>query len=170
MLDGDSSSVEYPDLHRMVFNLPAIDNHAHPILKDAHRDAFAFEGLVSEAQGAALTGDSVRTIASMRATKELSKLYGLDVHTTWEELKEHRNGLPYSDLTGICFERAKLQALLLDDGLSGVEDSVESYRTHDPFTTSPTKRIARIEVVAEVSIQGSPSRDESLISLEIPRR
>jgi hypothetical protein len=169
MPDGDSSSVEYPDLHRMVFNLPAIDNHAHPILKEAHRDAVALEGLVSEAQGIALTEDSIHTVGNMRATKELSKLFGLGVDTTWQELKEHRNGLPYSDLTGICFEEAKLQALLLDDGLSGVDELAENYRTHDSLTTSPTKRIARIEVVAEVSIRDSLSRDESLISLETPR-
>lgn len=153
MANSELSPAEYPALHRTVFNLPAIDNHAHPILKEAQRDAFAFEGLVSEAQGTALA-DSVHTVASMRVTKELAKLYGLDVNTTWEDLKEHRKSIPYSELTKLCFEHAKLQTLLLDDGLTGVEEMAEKYRAHDPLTTSPTKRITRVEVVAEVRIRG----------------
>ncbi|KAF6750819.1 amidohydrolase-domain-containing protein [Ephemerocybe angulata] len=143
------SSTSYPNLQRTVFGLPAIDNHAHPILKEAHRDAFPFEGLVSEAQGTALTDDSIHTVANLRATKELSKLYGLDENTTWEQVKEHRKTIPYPQLIETCFQPSKLQCLLLDDGLSGVDELAEPYTAHDPFSTSPTKRIVRIEVVAE---------------------
>ncbi|TFY78238.1 hypothetical protein EWM64_g5773 [Hericium alpestre] len=41
-------------LRRVCFFHPAIDNHAHPLLTAANRAAVPFEGLVSEAEGAAL--------------------------------------------------------------------------------------------------------------------
>lgn len=42
--------------------------------------------------------------------------------------------------------------MLLDDGLGGVEEFAEGYAQHDRFTTSPTKRIVRVEIVAEVRL------------------
>ncbi|KAF8216413.1 amidohydrolase-domain-containing protein [Mycena galopus ATCC 62051] len=39
--------------------------------------------------------------------------------------------------------------MLLDDGLGGVEEFAEGYAWHDKFATSPTKRIVRVEIVAE---------------------
>ncbi|KAJ2915350.1 hypothetical protein MD484_g5062, partial [Candolleomyces efflorescens] len=140
----------YPILHRTTFQFPAIDNHAHPILKEEHRDAFTFEGLVSEAQGSALTNDSAHTLSSLRARKDLAILYGLDpLATTWEQLKEHRKTIPYSQLIEACFQPTHIQCLLLDDGLGGVEEVGQGYQAHDVLTRSPTKRIVRIEVVAE---------------------
>lgn len=142
---------EYPLLSKTALQFPAIDNHAHPLLREEHRDAFAFEGLVSEAQGSALTNDSKHTLASLRAKKDLAKLYGLDPKTTsWEQLKEHRKTIPYSQLINTCFQQTNIQCLLLDDGLGGVEEVGQGYQAHDTLTKSPTKRIVRIEVVAEV--------------------
>ena len=141
----------YPILRRTTFQFPAIDNHAHPLLKEEHRDAFTFEGLVSEAQGSALTNDSTHTLSSLRARKEVAKLYGLDpLATTWDQLKEHRKTIPYTQLTEACFQPTKIQCLLLDDGLGGVEEVGQDYQAHDTLTRSPSKRIVRIEVVAEV--------------------
>ncbi|KAG6325707.1 hypothetical protein ID866_13382 [Astraeus odoratus] len=42
-----------------------------------------------------------------------------------------------------------IQCVLLDDGLSGVADLAEGYKWHDQLTVSPTKRIVRIEFVAQ---------------------
>lgn len=151
-----SAASDYPSLHRAVFELHAIDNHAHPILKEEHRDKFPFEGLVSEAQGSALTSDSIHTVASLRATKELIGLYGLDASTTWDDLKKHRQALPYTELTEACFKPAKIKCLLLDDGLEGIADLAEGVQAHDRHTTSPTKRVVRIEVVAEVCTPFGP--------------
>jgi Amidohydrolase len=139
------------NLHKVTFTFPAIDNHCHPLLKESHRDAVHFDGVLSEAQGAALAEDGVHTLAGYRATKQLSRLYGgTSDRYTWEEIKEHRTGRGYEELCKQNFEPANIQCLLIDDGLGGVEEMGERYTAHDRFTSSPSKRIVRVEVIAEV--------------------
>lgn len=139
------------DLRKVTFAYPAIDNHCHPLLQESHRDDVPFDGVLSEARGAALTEDAVHSLAGYRATKQLSQLYGgsPDRHT-WEQIREHRTGREYDELCRRSFEPANIQCLLIDDGLGGVEEMCESYTWHDQFTSSPSKRIVRVEVIAEV--------------------
>jgi len=149
------------NLHKVTFTFPAIDNHCHPLLKESHRDAVHFDGVLSEAQGAALAEDGVHTLAGYRATKQLSRLYGgTSDRYTWEEIKEHRTGRGYEELCKQNFEPANIQCLLIDDGLGGVEEMGERYTGHDRFTSSPSKRIVRVEVIAERVLL------ESLLSLK----
>jgi hypothetical protein len=129
-------------------NYPAIDNHAHPLLTAENRNRLAFEGLTSEAEGPALE-DAVYTLPHSTARRDLSRLYDLPLHVSWEDIKKHRAELSYDDLCRLCFEKAKIQCILIDDGLSGVKEMAEEYRWHDRYTSSPTRRIVRVEVVAE---------------------
>lgn len=145
-------------LHHVVLTCaryPAIDNHAHPLLSASKRSALPFEGLVSEASGRALD-DTVHTLACYRATCELAQLYGIQGdhsrEVSWDEIKRVREGMDYQKLCKLCFEPAKIYCLLLDDGLGGVEEMAEGYQWHDQFTLSPTKRIVRVEVVAQVCV------------------
>ncbi|KAJ7252723.1 amidohydrolase 2 [Mycena haematopus] len=140
----------YPELQKACQFYPAIDNHAHPILAEQHRDRFEFEGLISEAQGSALTIDSVHTLACKRAVPQLSAILRIQ-NPTWDAIKAVRSQLRYSDLCSIFMHPAVtgIQCLLLDDGLGGVEEFAEGYAWHDRFATSPTKRIVRVEIVAE---------------------
>jgi len=145
-------------LRKVTFTYPAIDNHCHPLLRESHRDDVHFDGVLSEAQGAALTEDAVHTLAGYRATKQLSQLYGgSSDRYTWEEIREHRAGREYDELCRRSFGPANIQCLLIDDGLGGVEEMCECYTWHDQFTSSPSKRIVRVEVIAEVSF--SPQMD-----------
>jgi hypothetical protein len=105
-------------LRHLVLTYPAIDNHAHPLLVDD--STLDFTGAISEARGDALPA-AYTSLAAMRAAHQLGPLYG--------------------------FQAARLQCLLLDDGLPGKCESIPS---HDQYTISPSKRIVRIEVVAEV--------------------
>jgi hypothetical protein len=140
------------DLRKVTFTYPAIDNHCHPLLQESYRDAVQFDGVLSEAQGAALTEDAVHTLAGYRATKQLSRLYGGSPYLyAWEEIKEHRAGREYDELCTQNFEPANIQCLLIDDGLGGAKEMCERYGWHDQFTFSPSKRIVRVEVIAEVS-------------------
>lgn len=127
---------------------PAIDNHAHPLLTAENRDRLALEGLTSEAEGPALE-DAVYTLPHSTARRDLARLYGLPLHASWKDIKKHRSARSYDDLCQICFEKAKIQCILIDDGLSGVKEMAEEYQWHDRFTSSPTRRIVRVEVVAE---------------------
>lgn len=141
---------DYPALHDACHKYPAIDNHAHPLLKLAHRDEMTFENVISDANGEALQ-DSVNSLACFQATYQLAKLFGLKgSDVTWEKVKATGREMEYGQLCRLCFDLAKIQCILIDDGLGGSRDIAEGYKWHDKLTTSPTKRIVRLEVAAEV--------------------
>lgn len=142
---------DFPQLYKTAFTYPAIDNHAHPLLRTEHRNHkdIPFEGVISEAGSAALQ-DSIHTLACHRAAAQLGDLYKLK-DTSWSDVRNHRLGVDYTDLCKQCMEPTGIQCILLDDGL-GVPELAADYTWHDQFTHSPTRRVVRIEVVAEVSI------------------
>ncbi|KAH9003884.1 amidohydrolase-domain-containing protein [Lactarius hatsudake] len=143
------ASSHAPELYFHILNdYPAIDNHAHPLLTAENRNRLAFEGLTSEAEGPALE-DAVYSLPHSTAQRDLARLYGLPRHTSWDDIKKHRAARPYDDLCRLCFEKANIQCILIDDGLSGSKDMAEEYRWHDRYTSSPTRRIVRVEVIAE---------------------
>jgi hypothetical protein len=145
-----------PELAKAAFSYPAIDNHAHPFLTEKNRDAFPFEGLNSEATGEALTVDSHYTLSCYRAAAQLSKLLGLKGNeANWESVKKKRANIDYAELCAMCMKPTGIQCILIDDGLGGVADLAQGYKWHDQFTTSPTKRVVRIEVEAQVLIMFS---------------
>lgn len=145
------------ELYKTVFTYPAIDNHAHAFLKVESRDAIPFEGLISEATGLALTEDAIHTVACYRATAQLGKLFGLGSTADWEDVKCSRRVMDYDQLCRMCMGPTKIQCILIDDGL-GVADMVYDYKWHDRYTTSPTKRIVRVEILAEVCFRSSVGR------------
>lgn len=139
------------ELYKVVSTYPAIDNHTHALLKEEHRDAVPFEGLISEATGPALTEDAIHTLACYRAAAQLGKVLGLGETAEWEDVKRARSAMDYDHLCRIFMEPTKIQCILIDDGL-GARDIVYDYKWHDRFTTSPTKRIVRVEIIAEVCV------------------
>jgi len=142
-------------LARVTFGYPAIDNHAHPLLTAANRNAIPFEGLISEANpGQGLTEDDPSTLACFRATAQLSRLYRLSVEPTWEAVKAARASVDYEQLCIRCMEPSRIQCILMDDGLGGVQELAEGYKWHDRYTYSPTKRIVRVETLAENVLVG----------------
>jgi hypothetical protein len=139
---------ELNGLWNAAMNYPAIDNHAHPLLKAGHRDAIPFEHLISEAEGDA-TKDAVHTLACWRAVRELKSMYKMFWwgEPTWEGIKEERSKMDYEKLCRTFLEPCKIQCVLIDDGL-GNPDLVIPYEKHGKWCRS--KRIARVEVIAEV--------------------
>ncbi|KAJ7623283.1 amidohydrolase 2 [Roridomyces roridus] len=154
--------IAFKELHKTCFTYPAIDNHAHPLLKEAHRDRYAFEGLISEAQGTALTVDAVHTLACLRATPQLAHVLGVE-SATWEDIKATRSQLDYADLCEMFMRPTGIQCLLLDDGLGGVEEFAENLEWHDRFTAAPTKRIVRVEIVAEGILKSLFPQNSSIL-------
>ena len=113
-------STNNAELARVALTYPAIDNHAHPLLAEVYRDAYAFEGLISEASpGPGLSHDATTSLACYRATLQLAKLYGINSEQ-WEEVKQVRQTMDYATLCRICMQPTRIQCLLLDDGLGGV--------------------------------------------------
>jgi hypothetical protein len=151
MMDSSSPQVtspSYPKLHETAFTYPAIDNHAHPLLRAQKRETIPFEGVISEAEGDALEKDAVHTLACYRATHQLADLFGM-TNVSWNEIKSKRSQLDYLDLCKRCMQPTGIQCILLDDGL-GDGDMVEDFAWHNQFTHDPVRRIVRIEPVAEV--------------------
>ncbi|KAF8130325.1 amidohydrolase 2 [Boletus edulis] len=158
----------YPELAHTAFVYPAIDNHAHPLLTDENRNTFPLEGITSEASGDALTSDSRYSLASYRATLQLSKLFGLrNCEPTWNALRNRRDDTDYLDLCNMCFKPSGIQCILLDDGLGGVADLAESIKWHDQLTSSACKRIVRIEFEAEDIFRTMLGGDTANISTSI---
>ena len=91
-------------LRDIVFNYPAIDNHAHPLLKEEHRRSIPFEGAISEAQPNAIE-DAIHSLPGYRATRKLAELYGLDPDADWEEVKSHRDTLEYDQLCDMDMQK-----------------------------------------------------------------
>ncbi|KJA22191.1 hypothetical protein HYPSUDRAFT_41369 [Hypholoma sublateritium FD-334 SS-4] len=158
-----------PVLYQAAFTQPAIDNHAHPLLRASARDVLPFEGVISEAEGEA-QADSIYTIAARRAVNQLSHLFKLDSSGTmpsttsmdenakWERIKQFRMKLDYDALCKLSFNAAGIHTILIDDGLGGVPGGMaskaEGYKWHDKFTApGRSKRIVRVEVEAEETLR-----------------
>ena len=142
-------------LRDVVFGYPAIDNHAHPLLKEEHRQGLPFEGVISEAQSDAVK-DAVHSLPGYRATRQLAELYGLDPGADWEEIKNHRVTLEYDQLCNMNMQKSGIQCLLLDDGLGGVQEMANGLSWHERFINGSVYRIVRIEAVAEVRVPIHP--------------
>ncbi|KAF9701133.1 hypothetical protein EKO04_000720 [Ascochyta lentis] len=135
-------------LRHVALNFPIIDNHAHNLILPTHADSIPFESITSEAQGRALR-DTFKSLAHLRAAKQLRELYELDDKANWDDILEQREEWLRSDperFTQRCFEG--VSALLIDDSLAG-PGKVHPYDWHDRYTDAPCKRIVRIETVAE---------------------
>jgi hypothetical protein len=140
-------------LRYVVKNFPIIDNHAHNILLPHQIETVPFESITSEATGRALR-DTFKSLPHLRASRQLRELYQCSEDADWEEILEQRIEWLRTDPAQLyqkCF--AGIHALLMDDGLAG-PDKVYDYSWHDHCTQAPTKRILRIETVAEKIIEG----------------
>lgn len=147
-------------LKHLIQSHPLIDNHAHNILSRpsaTNYTKYPFEQITSEAHGPALQ-NAPSTLPLLRAANQLAELYGCA--PDWTAVKAARDELVQRDYEGLvrrCLEGT--HAVLLDDLLS--DEDVEGFEWHDRFTVSETKRIVRIESVAEKVLAGLPKDDGS---------
>ncbi|RAK99356.1 extracellular developmental signal biosynthesis protein FluG [Aspergillus ibericus CBS 121593] len=135
-------------LRRLVQIHPLIDNHAHNLLAQPAACNYAkypFEQITSEAQGPALR-NAPSSLPLQRAAAQLATLYNCP-SADWDRVKAARDLYVERDYDGLirrCLEGT--HSLLLDDLLT--DQDIEPFSWHDRFTTAPTRRIVRIEVVA----------------------
>lgn len=134
------------DLRKLILSHPVIDNHAHNLLRSFHSAAYPLETITTEASAAALD-DVPHSLAHHRAVKQLARWVGCD--PDWDTIKAKRATLDELDWAKKCF--AGTQCVLMDDGLD--EDTVESLSWHDQLTPDRTRRIVRIEKVAETLLK-----------------
>ncbi|CUS14679.1 unnamed protein product [Tuber aestivum] len=134
------------ELQDLINSHPIIDNHAHNLLRDAVSSSSPLESIVTEASGLALN-DAARTLAHARAVTQLSGLLGCA--PTWEAIKDKRRTIDYEAWARKCLSGT--QCLLIDDGLDA--EGVHPYDWHDRYTSSPSKRLVRVETLAEQALR-----------------
>ncbi|KAL8305163.1 hypothetical protein RB597_003932 [Gaeumannomyces tritici] len=149
------TSARLQELVRVIRTTPAIDNHAHPLLRLEHVGSIPLASAVTEASGVALR-DTPKTLAHHRAVRQLAAALGCgrdgepELPASWDAVVaaiERRRADPaiYDRWTAICL--AGTETILIDDGLDGLE-RVHGFSSHDAFVRSPCRRIVRIEAVA----------------------
>ncbi|KAH5253395.1 hypothetical protein HBI72_142500 [Parastagonospora nodorum] len=135
-------------LRHVANHFPIIDNHAHNLILPTHAETIPFESITTEAQGRALR-DTFKSLPHLRAAKQLRRLYECGEDADWEDILEQRIEWLRSNpqrLHQQCFEG--VHALLVDDGLADPK-KVYPFDSHDEYLQAPSKRIVRIETVAE---------------------
>lgn len=135
-------------LRHVANHYPLIDNHAHNLILPTHANTIPFESITTEAQGRALR-DTFKSLPHLRAARQLRQLYECGENADWDDILEQRTEWLRSDpqrLHQRCFEG--VHAVLVDDGLAEPK-KVYPYDSHDEYFQAPSKRIVRIETVAE---------------------
>ncbi|CAI4215373.1 unnamed protein product [Parascedosporium putredinis] len=134
-------------LAHVIKTIPVVDNHAHPLLLPTALGSYSFEGVVSEANGDALSFVP-SSLAHIRAVKQLSNLH--KCQPTWEAVVTATEGKRaperYDDWMATCL--AGTETILVDDGI-GNPFELYPYEALSAYTRSRCWRIVRIERVVE---------------------
>jgi hypothetical protein len=104
------------------------------------------ECIVSEAEGTALK-HATSGLAHHQAVKQLSSLFGCD--PSWEAIKRYRKEVGFDKYTEKLFEASGIECILMDDLLAASDKVTIPYTWHDRLTKSKTRRIVRVESLAE---------------------
>lgn len=148
---------------------PIIDQHAHPLLRSEAIGKHPLLSIATEAHGDAL--ESSRTgLPHLRAVRQLSKV--LECEATWEEVEraiKQRRAEDYQKWIARCL--SGIECVLVDDGLDNADDALP-YNYFSKLTPSASKRIVRIEPIAQRLIEQSYNNSVDafeLVSLDFSR-
>ena len=147
------------DLEHCIHTCPIIDNHAHNIYQKESLETEDLMTITTEASGRALD-DIPTSLPHLRAARQLCQLYDLPPEANWKAITERRAALLAKDasaLTKKCLENT--QTILLDDGFDD-PDILEPYQWHSKFTSSPCKRLIRIEEIASNILSSLHAQEE----------
>ena len=143
------------ELIEAIYGTPIIDNHCHPLLKPSAQAKHSRLAITTEAHGNAMK-HTLSSLAHFRAVEQLSSVLGCPA--TWTDVAaaiDHENSKPGDVWAKQCFEG--IDVLLVDDGLDGREDTFD-FEWHDRLTRQKSRRIVRIEKVAEEIIENCLKR------------
>lgn len=135
-----------------------IDHHAHNILLPSEQETRPLLSITTEATGEALQ-HTPSTLAHMRAVQQLARI--LQCEPVWETVEinlQRKRALDDDSWAKLCFDG--IETVLIDDGLD--TNTVHPYTWHDRLTSSPCKRIVRIEKIAEDALLQSIKYRESV--------
>ena len=81
------SGIALDELKRVIRSCPVIDNHGHNILRPHQLKSADFLTITTEANGDALA-DAPKSLAHIRAARQLKSLYGLPPGTVSRKIQE----------------------------------------------------------------------------------
>lgn len=124
--------------------IPAIDQHAHNLLRPETAARFPLAAAFTEAYDPDFLAHHARsTLCYRRSLREIAELLGCPAQE--EAVLARRTELGFDELTKRCFAAARLEAVFLDDGF--LPDQVVPTKDHERFV--PVSRLERLEHVAE---------------------
>ncbi len=137
-----------------LWNISAIDQHAHNVLKPDVASRLPYPAAFTESHDPEVIARHARqTTCFRRSLRDVAALLNCDA--TEEAIVAERNRLGWQTLTARCFSAAKLDEVLLDDGF--LPDDIMRLDWHEQFV--PVRRLLRIERVAEQLLDGTESFD-----------
>jgi len=122
----------------------AIDQHAHNILTPEAAAGFPFAAAFSESGAPLIVDRQVKqTLCFRRSLRDIAEL--LQCEPTEMAICSRRAEWGLERLTRACFDAARLDAVLLDDGF--LPDHIQPLDWHAQFV--PVRRLLRLETLAE---------------------
>jgi predicted TIM-barrel fold metal-dependent hydrolase len=137
-------------------DLPAIDQHAHNVLRPEALARHPFVAAFTEGHDPAIFPHTRQSLFFRRSLRDLAELLGCDV--TEEAITARRAELGLEDLTDLCFRRAGLQMVLLDDGFLPAE--IQPLEWHRRYVA--VQRLLRLEHLAEELLPRAADFDDFL--------
>jgi Amidohydrolase len=132
-----------------------LQNHAHNLIV-SNGDDDDLEAIVSEASGPALH-HAPSSLAHLQAVQQLSRLYACE--PTWDSIKRYRIAAGFDRYTDQCFQAARIQCILMDDLFASHAKVAIPFDWHDKLTVTATRRIVRVETLAEEVAQNMEVAD-----------
>ncbi|MDJ0556408.1 MAG: amidohydrolase family protein [Microcoleaceae cyanobacterium MO_207.B10] len=138
-----------------LWDIPAIDQHAHNLLRPEAIANYAYTAAFTEAHNADIINHhTCHTLFYRRSLRDMANL--LKCEPQESEILAKRNNLGLENLTKTCFDAANLEAILLDDGF--LPDKILPWQWHQKFVK--VRRLLRIEDLAQNLIPQANSFEE----------
>jgi predicted TIM-barrel fold metal-dependent hydrolase len=127
-----------------LWGIPAIDQHAHNLLKPEASTRYPFAGAFTEGYDPDVVNYHARhTFCYRRSLRDIATILGCEPVETEVLVKREQLGLEH--LTELCFRASNLEAVLLDDGF--LPDEILPVEWHRRFV--PANRLLRLETFAQ---------------------
>lgn len=127
-----------------IFDIPAIDNHAHNLLKPEWVENQPYCTAFTEGNESDILNYHARhTLFYRRSLRDIGQL--LNCEPTEDAILDCRQQLGIERLTKHCFSQANLESIFLDDGF--LPDYIFPWQWHRQFLS--VFRLVRLEYLAE---------------------
>ncbi len=138
-------------------DIPAVDQHAHPVLRPEALARRPYASAFTEGQDPALLAGFARdTLCYRRSLRDVAALLGCA--PAEDAVLARRDELGAERVAETCFAAARLEAVLLDDGF--LPDESQPLDWHARFVR--VRRVLRLEAVAETCLTAARNFDDFL--------